>query len=101
MITNKVRRITLEARSVVEVADGDSTKTVMIEGYSCSIDSENPESMSVSKYFVNDDAKKAYADHRTECRADWRAFQDAAQELQDELFDALEAAESVEESVEA
>lgn len=94
MLSNKKKNITLTAQSVVTVTDGDSTKEVAIEGYSCTINSANPEEMTTSKYFINNEAKELYADYRSECRADYREFQNEAFALQDEIFAEVEAAEA-------
>lgn len=90
MLTNKRKNITINAQSVVTTTVDDQKKELTIEAYTCTIDSENPENMSLSKYYVNDEGRAAYADHRTECRKDWSAFQQEAQALQDELFAAIE-----------
>lgn len=86
MLKNQIRKITLTANSVVTVTDGGSTKEVAVEGYTCSIDSNNPEKMNVSKYYVNEEAKELYKANRSICRADYAAFEDAAYALQDEMI---------------
>ena len=50
--------------------------------FSASIDSENPEKMSVSQFQKD---KEAYREHREECRADYAAFEDAVFAAQAEL----------------
>lgn len=86
MLTNEKRSITFTATSSVEVAEGDSTKEVAVEGYSCTIDSDNPGKMNVSKYYMSEEAKAVYKEHRAQCRADYAAFEDAAYAIQDEMI---------------
>lgn len=65
-------RITLTGESVID--------DVVVCAYSASIDLDNPEKMSIGQ--VQKD-KEAYKANRTECRADFAAFEDmvlAAQE---------------------
>lgn len=86
MLKNQKKNITLTANSVVSVVEGEITREVIVEGYSCTIDSENPDKMNVSKYFQSDEGRSLYKEHRAACRADYAAFEDAAYELQDELI---------------
>lgn len=50
------------------------------------MDSENPENMSMNRFFPNAESKELYKDHRTECREDYAAFMEKAYALQDEMF---------------
>ena len=45
MLNNQKKSITLTAESVITVTEGDTTKQVSVEGYSCTISSENPENI--------------------------------------------------------
>lgn len=92
MLKNQVRKITLTANSVVTVVDGETTREVSVEGYTCNIDSDNPEKMSVSKYYINEESKELYKLNRAVCRADYAEFEDAAYALQDELIAEKQAA---------
>ena len=58
-------RITLTGESVID--------DVVVCAYSASIDLDNPEKMSIGQ--VQKD-KEAYKANRTECRADFAAFED-------------------------
>ncbi len=65
-------RITLTGESVIEDA--------VVCAYSASIDLDNPEKMSIGQ--VQKD-KEAYKVHRTECRADYAAFEDMVLAVQE------------------
>lgn len=86
MLNDQKKSITLTAESVVTVADGDTTKQVSVEGYSCTISSENPEDIRISRYPQGTDGKKLYKENREQCRADYAAFEDAAYALQDGML---------------
>lgn len=86
MLKNQVKKITLTANSAITVTEGDSTREVLVEGYTCTIDSANPKNMNVSKYPASPEGKELYKDNREACRADYAAFEDAAYALQDELI---------------
>ncbi|MFR8171215.1 MAG: hypothetical protein ACLU9Q_10390 [Marvinbryantia sp.] len=86
MLNNQKKSITLTAESVITVTEGDTTKQVSVEGYRCTISSENPEDISISRYPQGTDGKKLYKEHREQCRADYAAFEDAAYVLQDEMI---------------
>ncbi len=86
MLKNQKKNITLTANSVMSVTEGDITREVVVEGYSCTIDSQNPENMNVSKYFQSEESKALYKTNRATCRADYAEFEDAAYKLQDELI---------------
>ena len=46
MLREKTKSITLKANSAVEVTEADgTTKLVNVEGYTCTINSDNPESI--------------------------------------------------------
>jgi hypothetical protein len=91
MLTNHVKKVTLTAQSVVKVTEGDVTRNVAIETYVCSMDTNNPENMSLTKTYASTEGKALYEDHRTECRRNYTEFQQMAYELQDEMFAAQEA----------
>ena len=86
MLTNMVNKATLTAQSVVEVIDGDSTKMVAVETYVCSVDTANPENMTITKAYASTEGKNAYESNRSQCRADYSEFQTMAYALQDEMF---------------
>ena len=86
MLNNQKKSITLTAESVITVTEGDTTKQVSVEGYSCTISSENPEDIRISRYQMGTEGKKLYKEHREQCRADYAAFEDAAYVLQDEMI---------------
>lgn len=86
MLNNQKKSITLTAESVITVTEGDTTRQVSVEGYSCTISSENPEDIRISRYQMGTEGKKLYKEHREQCRADYAAFEDAAYVLQDEMI---------------
>lgn len=78
MLTMK-KTITLTGQSVI---DG-----VIAEGYSATINQDNPNDMSISSYQQN---KELYKANRVICRADRAEFEDAAYTIQDETLAAQE-----------
>lgn len=86
MLNNQKKSITLTAESVVTVTEGDTTKQVSVEGYSCTINSGNPEDMNISRYPMGAEGKKLYKEHREECRADYAAFEETAYQIQDSML---------------
>lgn len=86
MLNNQKKSITLTAESVITVTEGDTTKQVSVEGYRCTISSENPEDISISRYPQGTDGKKLYKEHREQCHADYAAFEDAAYKIQDSML---------------
>lgn len=77
---NTKKSITLTGQSTIN--------GVIAEGYSATINSDNPTDMSISAYQQDKDLYKA---NRTICRTDRAEFEDAAYALQDEMLAALEA----------
>ena len=86
MLNNQKKSITLTAESVITVTEGDTTKQVSVEGYSCTISSENPENIRISRYPMGTEGKKLYKEHREQCHADYAAFEDAAYQIQDSML---------------
>ena len=86
MLKNPGKKITITGQSVITIKEGDINKELAVERYSCSIDSDHPENMIVSKFFPTVEAREAYPSYRAECRADYEAFQKKAYELQDTMF---------------
>lgn len=86
MLQNTKKNITLTAESVISVTEGDTAKQVSVEGYSCSIDSGNPDDIRISRWFQGTEAKKVYKERRGECHADYAAFENAAYALQDGMI---------------
>ena len=86
MLTETAKKVTITATSVVEI----EKKKVVLENYTATVDSENPENLSMNKFFPTAESKELYKDHRTECREDYAAFQEKAYALQDEMFAMLE-----------
>lgn len=73
------KKITLTGTSVI---DG-----VNVEGYTATIDSENPENMTITSFPHN---KTLLKENRVQCRADEAEFEDMAYALQDEMLAAKE-----------
>lgn len=86
MLNNQKKSITLTAESVITVTEGDTTRQVSVEGYSCTISSENPEDIRISRYQMGTEGKKLYKEHREQCHADYAAFEDAAYKIQDSML---------------
>lgn len=86
MLTETTKKVTITATSVVEIEE----KKVALENYTATVDSGNPENLSMNKFFPTAESKDLYKDHRTECREDYAAFQEKAYALQDEMFAMLE-----------
>ena len=86
MLTETTKKVTITATSVVEIEE----KKVVLENYTATVDSGNPETLSMNKFFPTEESKDLYKDHRTECREDYAAFQEKAYALQDEMFAMLE-----------
>lgn len=81
-MVNIKKNITLTGESMI---DG-----VQAEGYSATINSDNPEDMTLSSWQTDKNLCKA---NRTQCRKDKADFEDTAYALQDELIAEKEAAE--------
>lgn len=86
MLMQTTKKVTITATSVVEIEG----KKVVLENYNATVDSENPENMSMNRFFTTSEAKELYKDHRAECRADYTTFQTRAYALQDEMFSELD-----------
>ena len=86
MLTETTKKVTITATSVVEIEE----KKVVLENYTATVDSGNPENLSMNKFFPTAESKDLYKDYRTECREDYAAFQGKAYALQDEMFAMLE-----------
>lgn len=82
---NMKKSITLTGASMIDGAQA--------EGYTATIDDNNPEDMTLSSYKVD---KNLYKANRTQCRQDAAEFEDAAYALQDELIDEKAATETTE-----
>lgn len=82
---NMKKSITLTGESMI---DG-----VQAEGYSATINSENPEDITFSSWQTD---KALYKANRVQCRKDAAEFEDAAYTLQDELIAEKAAAETTE-----
>ena len=103
MLREKTKSITLKANSAVEVTEADgTTKLVNIEGYTCTINSDNPVDISIGKYFASAQAKALYKEHRAECHKDYAMFENECYALQDQMIAEKNAAtETVEMTGEA
>lgn len=86
MLGQKTKKVTITAISTTEIEG----KKVVLENYTATVDSENPENMSMSKFFPTAEARELYKEHRAECREDYAAFEEKAYALQDEMFAILE-----------
>ena len=82
MLSQSTKKVTITASSIVETEE----KKIVLENYTATVDSENPENMSMNRFFPNAESKELYKDHRAECREDYAAFMEKAYALQDEMF---------------
>ncbi len=62
MLTETTKKVTITATSVVEIEE----KKVALENYTATVDSGNPENLSMNKFFPTAESKDLYKDHRTE-----------------------------------
>lgn len=77
MLTTK-EKITITGESMID--------DISAAGFTASIDSSNPENMTISVYQNN---KAVYKENRTKVREDQAEFEDMAYEKQDELINKL------------
>lgn len=82
----KTEKLSITGESIVTDAEG---KQVSAAGFSATIDSVNPEEITLSVW-QND--KPAFNNNRSTVRADQRAFEDYAYAKQDELLTATQEA---------
>lgn len=90
MLKNMKKNITLTASSIVTITTGDTTKDVVAESYSATINSDNPNDINISSWQEN---KAVYKANRTQCRQDSAEFEDAAYAIQDALIAEVAKAE--------
>lgn len=89
MLKNFKQNITLTGQSVITVtAEDGTTNEVVAETFNATINSADPENMTLSSY-QND--KAVYKANRTQCRRDEAEFEDACYAIQDEMIAELEA----------
>lgn len=89
MLKNFKQNITLTGQSVITVTNEDgTTKDVVAESYTATINSADPANMNLSSY-QND--KVIYKTYRSQCRADEAEFEDACYAIQDEMIAELAA----------
>ena len=101
MLREKTKSITLKANSAVEVTEADgTTKLVNVEGYTCTINSDNPVDISIGKYFASAQAKALYKEHRAECHEDYATFENECYALQDQMIAEKNAATETVETAE-
>ena len=60
MLTETSKKVTITATSVAEIEE----KKIVLENYTATVDSENPENMSMNRFFPNAESKELYKDHR-------------------------------------
>lgn len=80
-----VKNVTLTGQSMIDGMIGET--------YTATIDSNNPQNMSLSSYISD---KVTYKANRAQCRQDSAEFEDMVFSLQDEMIKAHEAANPVE-----
>lgn len=72
----------LNMNKTVTINGNSQIEGVIAETFNATIDSNNPDNMSLSSYIQN---IKAYRDNQTQCDNDWGEFCAAAFEAQDEM----------------
>lgn len=90
MLANFKKNITITGQSIIEVTENGTTKQVVAQGYTATINSDNPENMNISSYQQD---KAVYKANRTQCRQDEAEFEDAVYAIQDEMIAELAATE--------
>lgn len=73
----------LKTKQKITITGESIINDVSVAGFSASIDSENPEDITLSQW-QND--KKAYKENRAVVRSDYAEFEDFAYSKQDELI---------------
>lgn len=72
----------LNMTKTVTITGSSQIDNVIAETFSATIDSNNPENMSLSSYIQN---TKTYRENQTQCDKDWGEFCQAAFDAQDEM----------------
>lgn len=75
MLSTIKKNITLQGTSQIDGKD--------VEGYSATINSDNPEDINISSWQIN---KSLYKANRVQCRADQAEFEDFAYTEQDKML---------------
>ena len=78
----------LDTKKNITVTGSSSINGVKAIEFKATIDSENPENMSITNWQTN---KTLYKENRTVCRADQAEFEDQVYALQDEMIAEKEA----------
>lgn len=87
MLKNIIKNVTLSGNSVVTVTEDDIARNITMKNFECKINSDNPEKpIEFSNFFVSEEAKSLYIDHKDEVRKDIADFEDAAFELQKKMI---------------
>lgn len=73
----------LKTKKTITLTGNSTINDTIVEGYSASINSEDPTDITISSWPVD---KTLYKANRVECRKDQAAFEDAAYELQDTMI---------------
>lgn len=77
----------LTTRKIITYTGESKIDGVTAENYQASINSDNPEDMTISSWQSN---KSLYKANRTTCRKDSADFEDMVYAIQDEMIAALE-----------
>lgn len=72
----------LNTNKTVSITGNSQIEGVIAETFSATIDSNNPDSMSISSYIQN---SKTYRENQTQCDKDWGDFCKAVFEEQDKM----------------
>ena len=73
----------LNYKKSVTLTGGSYIEGVQAEGYSATINSDNPEDITLTSWQTD---KTLYKANRSQCRADAAEFEDVAYALQDEMI---------------
>lgn len=83
MLANFKKSVTITGQSVIEKTVEGKTIQVAAEGYSATINSDDPADMSISSWQID---KAAYKEGRIQCRKDKAAFEEAVYAVQDQMI---------------
>lgn len=83
MLANFRKKITITGQSVIELTENEQSVQKVAEGYSATIDSNNPEDITFSSWQQD---KALYKANRVVCRKDQGDFEDAVYAIQDTML---------------
>lgn len=91
MLANFKKSVTITGQSVIETVKDGITNRIEVESYSATINSDNPEDISIYPTRLNHAMYKA---NRTQCREDTAGFEEAVYVIQDQMIAEKAASET-------